>query len=106
MLFTRILLGLQALILALFGLAYFIRPEQMASLSGMLLMDQLSANKVVYFMALDRVKFRKPVRPGDQLHLDVRVLQIRGNTCRMEGLAKVDGKVVAEGEMMACVMDR
>ena len=80
--------------------------EAMAQAGGMLLMDQLTANKVVYFMALDRVKFRRPVKPGDQLHLEVKVQQIRGNTCRMAGVAKVDGKVVAEGEMLACVMDR
>jgi len=80
--------------------------EAMAQAGGMLLMDQLTADKVVYFMALDRVKFRKPVQPGDQLHLEVTVLQIRGNNCRMAGVAKVDGKVVAEGEMLACVMNR
>jgi UDP-3-O-[3-hydroxymyristoyl] N-acetylglucosamine deacetylase/3-hydroxyacyl-[acyl-carrier-protein] dehydratase len=82
--------------------------EAMAQAGGMLLMDQLTAapGKVVYFMALDRVKFRKPVRPGDQLRLEVEVLQIRGATCRMKGAARVDGHVVAEGEMLACVMDR
>jgi 3-hydroxymyristoyl/3-hydroxydecanoyl-(acyl carrier protein) dehydratase len=82
--------------------------EAMAQVGGMLLMDELKAPppKVVYFMALDRVKFRKPVTPGDQLHLEVKVLQIRGNNCRMEGAAKVDGKVVAEGEMLARVVDK
>lgn len=80
--------------------------EAMAQTGGMLMMDQLTADKVVYFMALDRVKFRKPVLPGDQLHLEVTVLQISGSNCRMEGVAKVDGKVVAEGEMLARVMNR
>jgi UDP-3-O-[3-hydroxymyristoyl] N-acetylglucosamine deacetylase/3-hydroxyacyl-[acyl-carrier-protein] dehydratase len=47
--------------------------EAMAQAGGMLLMDQLAADKVVYFMALDRVKFRKPVVPGDQLRLEVEV---------------------------------
>lgn len=80
--------------------------EAMAQAGGMLMMEQLTADKVVYFMALDRVKFRKPVMPGDQLHLEVTVLQISGSNCRMEGVAKVDGKVVAEGEMLARVMSR
>jgi UDP-3-O-[3-hydroxymyristoyl] N-acetylglucosamine deacetylase/3-hydroxyacyl-[acyl-carrier-protein] dehydratase len=81
--------------------------EALAQAGGMLLMDELTAspNKVVYFMALDRVKFRKPVRPGDQLRLEVEVLQIRGATCRMKGAALVEGTVVAEGEMLACVTD-
>jgi UDP-3-O-[3-hydroxymyristoyl] N-acetylglucosamine deacetylase/3-hydroxyacyl-[acyl-carrier-protein] dehydratase len=81
--------------------------EALAQAGGMLLMDELTASpgKVVYFMALDRVKFRKPVRPGDQLRLEVEVLQIRGATCRMKGAALVEGTVVAEGEMLACVTD-
>ncbi len=82
--------------------------EAMAQTGGMLLADQLteSPGKVVYFMAIDRVKFRKPVIPGDQLRLEVEVIQIRGINCRMKGVARVEGKVVAEGELLACVMDR
>ena len=82
--------------------------EAMAQTGGMLLMEELTASpdKVVYFMALDRVKFRKPVRPGDQLRSEVEVLQVRGGNCRMKGVATVDGKVVAEAEMLACVVNR
>lgn len=81
--------------------------EAMAQAGGMLLMDQLAATpgKLVYFMALDNVKFRKPVRPGDQLRLEVSVLQIRGVNCRMKGLATVDGTAVAEAEMLARIVD-
>ncbi len=81
--------------------------EAMAQAGGMLLMDQLTATpgKVVYFMALDKVKFRKPVRPGDQLRLEVSVLQIRGVNCRMKGIASVEGTPVAEGEMLARIVD-
>ena len=43
------------------------------------------AKKVVYFMSLDNVKFRRPVVPGDQLRLEVEMLQFRGKTCRMKG---------------------
>ena len=82
--------------------------EAMAQTGGLLVADLLTSapGKVVYFLALDRVKFRKPVRPGDQLRLEVEVLQSRGNTCRMKGVARVDGAVVAEGEMLASVVDR
>jgi 3-hydroxymyristoyl/3-hydroxydecanoyl-(acyl carrier protein) dehydratase len=52
------------------------------------------------------VRFRRPVRPGDQLRMEVTVLQVRGGTCRMKGVASVDGKTVAEGEMLAQIVDR
>jgi UDP-3-O-[3-hydroxymyristoyl] N-acetylglucosamine deacetylase/3-hydroxyacyl-[acyl-carrier-protein] dehydratase len=81
--------------------------EAMAQAGGMLMMDQLTASPgtVVYFMALDHVKFRKPVRPGDQLRLEVSVLQIRGANCRMKGVATVEGAAVAEAEMLARIVD-
>jgi beta-hydroxyacyl-ACP dehydratase FabZ len=82
--------------------------EAMAQVGGCLVMGTIEhpETKVVYFMALDRVRFRRPVRPGDQLRLEVEVLQVRGPTCRMKGVATVEGKVVAEAEMMAQVVDR
>jgi UDP-3-O-[3-hydroxymyristoyl] N-acetylglucosamine deacetylase / 3-hydroxyacyl-[acyl-carrier-protein] dehydratase len=82
--------------------------EAMAQVGGCLMLGTMerSETKVVYFMALDRVRFRRPVRPGDQLRLEVEVLQVRGPTCRMKGVATVDGKVAAEAEMMAQVVDR
>jgi len=57
--------------------------------------------QVVYFMALDKVKFRKPVVPGDQLVLEVVPLRKGGAVWKMRGEAKVDGAVVAEAEMLA-----
>ena len=82
--------------------------EAMAQTGGCLMMGTMERpeTKVVYFMALDRVKFRRPVRPGDQLRMEVEVIQIRGATCRMKGVATVEGKVVAEAEMTAQVVDR
>jgi beta-hydroxyacyl-ACP dehydratase FabZ len=82
--------------------------EAMAQAGGCLMLGatERPETKVVYFMALDRVRFRRPVRPGDQLRLEVEVLQVRGPTCRMKGVATVDGKVAAEAEMMAQVVDR
>ncbi len=82
--------------------------EAMAQVGGMLLMDELRGppSKVVYFMALDKVKFRHPVRPGDQLRSEVEIIQLRGRNCRLKGVAYVDGRVVAEAEMLARVVDR
>jgi UDP-3-O-[3-hydroxymyristoyl] N-acetylglucosamine deacetylase/3-hydroxyacyl-[acyl-carrier-protein] dehydratase len=82
--------------------------EAMAQAGGMLLMDELAdpEDKVVYFMALDNIKFRRPVLPGDQLRSEVEMIQFRGRTCRLKGVAYVDGQVVAEAEMLARVVDR
>jgi UDP-3-O-[3-hydroxymyristoyl] N-acetylglucosamine deacetylase / 3-hydroxyacyl-[acyl-carrier-protein] dehydratase len=82
--------------------------EAMAQVGGMLLMDELREPppKVVYFMALDNVKFRRPVVPGDQLRSEVEIIQLRGRNCRLKGVAYVEGQVVAEAEMLARVVDR
>ncbi|MDH3456410.1 MAG: UDP-3-O-acyl-N-acetylglucosamine deacetylase [Gemmatimonadota bacterium] len=82
--------------------------EAMAQTGGMLLLGQVDdpENKVVYFMAIDEVKFRKPVVPGDQLRFELEMLKFRGKTCRMKGVAYVDGQPVAEAEMMAAIVDR
>ena len=82
--------------------------EAMAQVGGVLAMRTIDRpeDKVVYFMSLDNVKFRRPVVPGDQLRMEVEMLQNRGRTCRLKGLAYVDGALVAEAEMMARVVDR
>ena len=82
--------------------------EAMAQVGGMLLLGTIEDpdQKVVYFMSLDNVKFRRPVLPGDQLRCELEMVQNRGRTCRMKGVAYVDGNVVAEAEMMARVVDR
>ena len=84
--------------------------EAMAQVGGMLLMTyfegQDKANKVVYFMSLDAVKFRRPVVPGDQIRFELEMVQFRGKTCKMKGAGFVDGQVVAEAEMMAMVVDK
>jgi UDP-3-O-[3-hydroxymyristoyl] N-acetylglucosamine deacetylase/3-hydroxyacyl-[acyl-carrier-protein] dehydratase len=81
--------------------------EAMAQVGGMLLLGAVDEpeKKVVYFMSLDNVKWRKPVRPGDQLRFELEVQQIRGRVCRMHGEAYVDGDVVAEADMAAMVRD-
>ena len=82
--------------------------EAMAQVGGMLLMGAVPnpEHKVVYFTSLDNVKWRRPVRPGDQLRFELDMVQIRGPMCKMNGVAKVDGEVVAEAQMGAMVRDR
>jgi UDP-3-O-[3-hydroxymyristoyl] N-acetylglucosamine deacetylase/3-hydroxyacyl-[acyl-carrier-protein] dehydratase len=82
--------------------------EAMAQVGGMLLMGAVSdpEKKVVYFTSLNNVKWRRPVKPGDQLRFELELLQVRGMMCKMQGIAKVDGEVVAEAEMGAMVRDR
>jgi UDP-3-O-[3-hydroxymyristoyl] N-acetylglucosamine deacetylase/3-hydroxyacyl-[acyl-carrier-protein] dehydratase len=82
--------------------------EAMAQVGGVLLMGTVDdpENRVVYFMSLDNIKFRKPVRPGDQLRFEVDITQLRGKVCRIAGVAKVDGVVVCEAEMAAMVRDK
>jgi UDP-3-O-[3-hydroxymyristoyl] N-acetylglucosamine deacetylase/3-hydroxyacyl-[acyl-carrier-protein] dehydratase len=82
--------------------------EAMAQTGGMLLLGAVPdpALKVVYFMSLDNVKFRKPVKPGDQLRFELDMTQIRGPVCKMHGVAKVDGEIVCEADMAAMVRDR
>ena len=84
--------------------------ESMAQVGGMLLMDLVPPDQwkqtVVYFMSLDKVKFRRPVLPGDQLRCELEMVQFRGKTCKMTGKAYVDGNLVCEAEMMARVVDR
>ena len=82
--------------------------EAMAQVGGILLMGQIEdyQSKVVYFMSLDNVKFRRPVKPGDQLRFELDMVQIRGMVCKMRGVAKVDGEVVCEADMAAMVRDK
>lgn len=82
--------------------------EAMAQVGGMLLMGSVEDpdSKVVYFMSLDNVKFRRPVKPGDQIRFELDIVQLRGSVCKMRGVGKVDGEVVAEADMAAMVRDR
>jgi UDP-3-O-[3-hydroxymyristoyl] N-acetylglucosamine deacetylase/3-hydroxyacyl-[acyl-carrier-protein] dehydratase len=82
--------------------------EAMAQVGGLLLMEKVSNadQKVVYFMTMDNVKFRRPVTPGDTLVFDLEVLRFRRGVCRMRGRGLVEGKVAAEAELMASIVDR
>ncbi|WP_059430884.1 3-hydroxyacyl-ACP dehydratase FabZ [Campylobacter hyointestinalis] len=63
-------------------------------------------NKVVYFMSIDRAKFRNPVRPGDRLEYRLEVLKHKGNIWVLDGQAYVDDKLVAEAELKAMIVDK
>ena len=82
--------------------------EAMAQVGGMLLMGSVPdpESKVVYFTSLNNVKWRRPVKPGDQLRFELELLQVRGMMCKMSGIAKVDGQVVCEAEMGAVVREK
>ena len=63
------------------------------------------SGKLVYFMAIDEAKFRKPVEPGVLLRLEVEFVQKRAKVCRFAGRAKIDGQVVAEAQFTAMIAD-
>ncbi len=62
--------------------------------------------RLVYFMAIDKARFRKPVVPGDQLRLELTLLKRRREIWRFQGVARVNGAVVAEAELMAMTRDQ
>lgn len=82
--------------------------EAMAQVGGVLLLSMVDQpkSKLVYFMAIDKAKFRKPVFPGDQIRFELEMLKLKLNTCKMKGLAFVEGNLVAEAELLSIVMDR
>ncbi len=78
--------------------------EAMGQAGGVLVTQSLPPEvkgKVIYFMGFDDVRFRKPVVPGDQLILELVMLKLRSKVVKMAGVAKVDGKIVAEAKLMA-----
>jgi 3-hydroxyacyl-[acyl-carrier-protein] dehydratase len=82
--------------------------EGLAQTAGALCVHSLGENykaELVYFMAIDNAKFRKPVVPGDQLHYHVKKIRNRGRVWRFAGHAKVNGFVVAEAEISAMLAD-
>jgi UDP-3-O-[3-hydroxymyristoyl] N-acetylglucosamine deacetylase / 3-hydroxyacyl-[acyl-carrier-protein] dehydratase len=80
--------------------------EALAQLSGILLLQNPeNRGKLAFFMAVDKARFRKPVLPGDQLHLIGEVLKIKKRLLKVKGTAMVEGKVVCEAELMFSVFD-
>jgi UDP-3-O-[3-hydroxymyristoyl] N-acetylglucosamine deacetylase/3-hydroxyacyl-[acyl-carrier-protein] dehydratase len=82
--------------------------EAMAQAGGILLLNTVDdpENKLVYFMAIDGVRFRKPVLPGDQIRFELDMIQLRRGTCKMQGKAYVEGDLVTEATLMATIVER
>ena len=86
--------------------------EGMAQAGGILAFQSMdmtkeeAANKVVYFMSIDKAKFRAPVRPGDKLEYRISVLKNKGPIWVLKGEAFVDGKIVSEAELKAMIVDK
>jgi beta-hydroxyacyl-ACP dehydratase FabZ len=81
--------------------------EAMAQTGGCLLMQEFEnpEKKVIYFMSIDNVKFRRPVVPGDQVIMELKVLTLKSRVGKLRGEAFVDGQKVAEAEFMSMLMD-
>jgi 3-hydroxyacyl-[acyl-carrier-protein] dehydratase len=82
--------------------------EAVAQTGGLLLLLDVPdrENKLLYFVAVDGARFRRPVVPGDQLRIEVKVLNWRGDFCKLEGKATVNGQLAAEGTVMCKMIDR
>ncbi len=81
--------------------------EALAQAGGILLYHSLPdpMKKFVVLSKIQNARFRKMVKPGDQLRLEVEVIKIRARLCHVRGRAMVTGEVVAEGEILASVLD-
>jgi beta-hydroxyacyl-ACP dehydratase FabZ len=82
--------------------------EAMAQTAGVLSLKMVDdpASKVIYFMSIDKAKFRYPVYPGDQLRLELEVIKIRVPIMKFSGNAFVEEKKVAEAHLTATIVDR
>jgi len=82
--------------------------EAMAQVAGVLVLSQIEdrAKKLVLLASVEEAKFRKPVRPGDQLRIEMKVLKRKTSLAKMFGTASVDGSVVAEATMLCKLADR
>ena len=78
--------------------------EAMAQVGGILAYltgSDEQKKRLIYFMGMDRVRFRKPVVPGDQIIFDAKIVKFRSKAAKMSGTASVDNQLVAEAELMA-----
>jgi UDP-3-O-[3-hydroxymyristoyl] N-acetylglucosamine deacetylase / 3-hydroxyacyl-[acyl-carrier-protein] dehydratase len=82
--------------------------EAMAQTGGLLLLNAVEGleKKLAFFMAIDEVKFRKPVVPGDQIRMEIEMLNFKRSMVKMAGKSYVDNKLVAEGVFTAVLIDR
>ena len=82
--------------------------ESMAQVAGCLVFKALTdrENKLVFFMGIEKARFRKPVRPGDQLRIEMIITRARARVGKLRGVAHVDGQLVAEAEITFTLVDR
>ena len=86
--------------------------EGMAQAGGILAFKSMdmtkeeAAQKVVYFMSIDKAKFRSPVKPGDKLEYRISVIKQKGAIWMLKGEAYVDDKIVSEAELKAMIVDK
>lgn len=81
--------------------------ESMAQTGGLLLLQEVKdrEKKLLYFVAIDDARFRRPVVPGDQLRIEVTVIAWRGTFCKLQGRATVNGELAAEATLMCKMVD-
>lgn len=87
--------------------------EGMAQAGGILafksmddMTEEEAANKVVYFMSIDKAKFRAPVKPGDKLEYRISVIKHKGSIWMLDGKAYVDDTLVSQAELKAMIVDK
>lgn len=86
--------------------------EGMAQCGGVLALkssgfsDEQMKDKVIYFMSIDKAKFRNPVRPGDRLDYELTAIKMKSSLMVLEGKAYIDGKLTAEAEFKAMIVDK
>jgi 3-hydroxyacyl-[acyl-carrier-protein] dehydratase len=82
--------------------------EAMAQTAGVQVLSTIPdrQNKLVFLVSVDAARFRRPVRPGDQLRIEMKVIKRKGTVAKMAGHATVDGVIVAEAEVMCKLQDK
>ena len=84
-----------------------LQVEAMAQVGAILLMNvPENQGKIPYFMSMDKVKFRRPVYPGDQLRIEIEVIRLRARMSACLGRVLVDGQLACEAEIRSVMMDR
>lgn len=79
---------------------------QTAAVLGISAIGQSDEPQMIYFMGIERAKFRRPVVPGDTLHFHVEKVRSRGRVWRFRGEARVEGQIVTEADISAMIIDQ
>ena len=83
--------------------------EALAQAGGILALQDLGGelgNRKIFFMSIDKARFRKPVVPGDQLRFELEMVRLKKNSCKMAGKAFVDGELVASADLLSAIVDK